>query len=140
MSDLMHCSVVTPESSLFESEAKFVVVPAISGEMGIYAKHAPTVTTLSCGTIRITVEDGNEKIIAVSGGFAETDGKSVIVLADRAIDVEDVVVETVKTEFDQLETEIAAMAADDPKVAFKKCELEWRKFLLDLKEKYKKAI
>lgn len=55
---MLQCEIVTPESKLYSDEAHFVVIPASEGEMGIFAKHEPVVTTLKSGTVRVTESEG----------------------------------------------------------------------------------
>jgi F-type H+-transporting ATPase subunit epsilon len=87
------CEIVTPERIVYHSEAEMVIAPALDGEIGILALHAPLVTVLKAGEIRVKVDDQETDWIATSGGYLQVHEDKVIVLADRAelasqIDVE----------------------------------------------------
>jgi F-type H+-transporting ATPase subunit epsilon len=85
--------LVTPESILFSGEVQAVRAPGVEGSFGILAKHAPYLTELTTGLIKVTLPDGLEAYIATSGGFLQVSRDKVLVLADTAelsdeIDVE----------------------------------------------------
>jgi F-type H+-transporting ATPase subunit epsilon len=76
--------IVTAERSvLAESDVDMVVAPATEGEVGILPRHAPLLTTLRPGRLRIK-KDGGETEMAVSGGFLQVNQDRVLVLADSA--------------------------------------------------------
>lgn len=75
--------VVTPEQKVYEGEATMVIARGVEGELGIQPGHAPLVTPLKEGTLRI--KQGNrENMIKISGGFLEVRPEKVTVLADTA--------------------------------------------------------
>ena len=78
--------VVSAEESLFSGEAEFVVAPSAMGEVGIYPNHAPMITTLKPGSVRIKLSGKNdEELVYVSGGILEVQPGSVTVLYDTAV-------------------------------------------------------
>jgi F-type H+-transporting ATPase subunit epsilon len=82
----LHIDVVSAEESIFSGEAEFVVLPGEAGELGIYPRHAPLITRLKPGAVRITpAGGGEEQLIFVAGGILEVQPKVVTVLADTAI-------------------------------------------------------
>ena len=82
----MQVDVVSAEESIFSGEAEFVVLPGESGELGIYPRHAPLITRIRPGAVRITPPGGGEEqLIFVAGGILEIQPKVVTVLADTAI-------------------------------------------------------
>ena len=81
--------VVSAEHEIFSGEAKVVIATAEAGELGIYPQHAPLLTNLRPGDIRIQTDDGNELVIYVSGGILEVTPKKVTVLSDTAIRADD---------------------------------------------------
>lgn len=86
MANVVHIDVVSTEASIFSGEAEFVVAPASAGEVGIYPNHAPLVTTLKPGALRITQSnDAGEILIFISGGLLEVQPGIITVLADTAI-------------------------------------------------------
>jgi len=79
--------VVSAEESLFSGEAEFVVAPSAMGEVGIYPNHAPMITTLKPGSVRIKLSGKNdEELVYVSGGILEVQPGSVTVLSDTAVE------------------------------------------------------
>jgi F-type H+-transporting ATPase subunit epsilon len=86
MANTVHIDVVSAEASIFAGEAEFVVVPASAGEVGIYPHHAPMVTTIKPGALRIKLTDNAEEtLIFISGGMLEVQPGLITVLADTAV-------------------------------------------------------
>jgi len=82
----VHIDVVSAEESIFSGEAEFVAAPAQMGEVGIYPHHAPMITSIKPGALRIKLADKNEEqLIYISGGILEVQPGAVTVLADTAI-------------------------------------------------------
>jgi F-type H+-transporting ATPase subunit epsilon len=82
----LHVDVVSAEEQIFSGEAEFVVLPGEAGELGIYPRHAPLITRIKPGAVRIKpVGGGEEQLIFVAGGILEVQPKVVTVLADTAI-------------------------------------------------------
>jgi F-type H+-transporting ATPase subunit epsilon len=77
--------VVSAEASVFSGEAEFVVLPGESGELGIYPRHAPLITRIRPGAVRIQKPGGEEELIFVAGGILEIQPRVITVLADTAI-------------------------------------------------------
>ena len=85
MVSTVHIDVVSAEESIFR-EAEFVAAPAQMGEVGIYPHHAPMITSIKPGALRIKLADKNEEhLIYISGGILEVQPGVVTVLADTAI-------------------------------------------------------
>ena len=86
MANTIHIDVVSAEESIFSGEAEFVVLPGEAGELGIYPRHAPLITRIKPGAVRIKpVGGGEEQLIFVAGGILEVQPKVITVLADTAI-------------------------------------------------------
>ena len=79
----MQVDVVSPEKLLFSSEAVSVEIPGSDGDMTAMANHAPLITTLRPGILRVVQEKGASEYV-VTGGFAEL-GETVSVLAEKAV-------------------------------------------------------
>jgi F-type H+-transporting ATPase subunit epsilon len=84
--------VVSVERSLFEGDVDFIAVVGIEGELGILPKHAPLMTILKPGTLKIT-QGSEEQLLFVGGGFLEVLPDRVTVLADVAEHAEDISLE-----------------------------------------------
>ena len=76
----MHLDIVTPEVTLFSGEVKYVTLPGTLGSFQILENHAPLISTLDAGNIRIKKENGTEETFAVQSGFAEVLKNKVTVL------------------------------------------------------------
>ncbi len=76
-------SVISPERTLFEGKALFVVVPAYDGEIGILHDHAPLMALLGEGALRVETERGSLRF-RVSGGFVQVMDNEVSVLSETA--------------------------------------------------------
>ena len=79
----MQVDVVSPEKLLFSSEAISVEIPGADGDMTAMANHAPLITTLRPGVLRVVQEKETSEYV-VTGGFAEL-GQGVSVLAEKAV-------------------------------------------------------
>ena len=86
MANTVHIDVVSAEAAIFSGEAEFVVAPASAGEVGIFPHHAPMVTTIKPGALRIKLPDtAEETLIFISGGILEVQPGLITVLADTAV-------------------------------------------------------
>lgn len=83
MSAALKVSVISPEKVMFEGEARGVVAPAFDGEMGILPMHAPLMTLLGKGLLRIDTTEG-ERRFGVDGGFLQVVDDQVRVVTERA--------------------------------------------------------
>ena len=77
--------IVSAEGEIHTGEAAMVFAPASMGEIGIAPRHAPMLTTLKPGEVRVQDEDGKEEAIYVTGGIIEVQPNRVMVLADTAL-------------------------------------------------------
>ena len=86
MANTIHVDVVSAEELIFSGEAEFVAVPAEMGEIGILPRHAPLITRIRPGAVRIKrPEQAEEEYVFVAGGILEVQPHAVTVLADTAI-------------------------------------------------------
>jgi len=81
----IHVDVVSAEESIFSGEATFVVLPGKEGELGIYPRHTPLLTSIKPGAVRVQTAAGGEEFIFVAGGILEVQPSRVTVLSDTAI-------------------------------------------------------
>ena len=79
----MRLEIVTAERLVYSDDVSVLVAPGIDGELGILPHHAPLLTALKPGEIRV-VKDGEESYMVVSGGFMEVMANRVTILADTA--------------------------------------------------------
>ncbi len=78
----MKLEIITPETTLFQGTAAALVVPGTDGFIGILDHHAPLISTLKAGEIKITDEKGANTFFPINGGVVEVLANKVIVLAD----------------------------------------------------------
>lgn len=82
--------LVSPERILASEEVSMVVVPGGDGDFGVLAEHAPLVSSIRPGVVAVYMPSGEVKKIFVSGGFADVTGKLCSVLAEEAVNVNDI--------------------------------------------------
>jgi F-type H+-transporting ATPase subunit epsilon len=89
MADKLHFALVSPERELFNGEVDHVVVPGSEGEFGVSPNHAPVMSVIKPGALKV-VNEGAERRIFVNGGFADVTPEGLTVLAEEALDLADV--------------------------------------------------
>lgn len=85
----IHCEIVSQDRVVFTGDVDIVVLPGLSGEMGILPNHSPVLTVLQYGVIRVRAENV-EQFFTVAGGVAEVQPDQVTVLADAAENVDEI--------------------------------------------------
>ena len=103
--------IVTAERLVYSEEIDVLVVPGVEGELGILPSHAPLLTALKPGEIRL-VKDGDETYMAVSGGFIEVLGNKATILADTAERAEEIDEERAEVALKRSEEALASGRAD----------------------------
>ena len=86
----IHCDIASAEEQLFSGRVEFIVVTGIQGDLGIYPGHAPLLTALVPGPVRLVKQNGEEQIYYVTGGYLEVQPDVVSVLADTAVRAGDI--------------------------------------------------
>ncbi len=92
MASTIHCDIVSAQSEIFSGEAVMVIVPGEQGDLGVTPRHAPLLTRLRAGEVRVQKADGEEEHFYVSGGMVEIQPHVVTVLSDtgqRAADLDE---------------------------------------------------
>lgn len=90
MAMTMHCDIVSAEEKIFSGLVEILVATGTLGDLGIAPGHAPLLTALIPGPVRVVLQDGSEQVFYVSGGFLEVQSGIVTVLADTALRADDV--------------------------------------------------
>ena len=85
----MHCDIVSAEKSIFSGLVEMVVAAGSLGDLGIAPGHAPLLTALIPGPVRLILSGGEEEVFYVSGGFLEVQRGVVTLLADTALRADD---------------------------------------------------
>jgi F-type H+-transporting ATPase subunit epsilon len=86
----IHVDIVSAEGELFSGAATMVFAAASQGDLGIYPRHAPLLTLLKPGEVRVRTPDGEEHHFFVGGGALEVQPSKVTVLADTALRAKDI--------------------------------------------------
>lgn len=89
MAMTVHCDIVSAEDSIFSGLVEMIVAAGTEGDVGIGYGHAPLLTALKPGPIRVIKQGGEEEIYYISGGYLEVQPSVMIVLADTAVRAED---------------------------------------------------
>jgi F-type H+-transporting ATPase subunit epsilon len=91
MAMTMHVDVVSAEEEIFSGPATMLFAPGVMGDLGIYPRHAPLLTRIKPGEVRIqTADSDEEQVIYVSGGMLEIQPAAVTILADTATRAHDI--------------------------------------------------
>ena len=84
------CEIVSAEAEIFHGQAQMVIASGEMGELGIAPRHAPLITRLKPGQVRVIPESGEEQFFYVSGGILEVQPSVVTILADTAMRAKDI--------------------------------------------------
>ena len=90
METKMQCDIVSAEESIFSGDIEMVIAAGSLGDLGISFGHAPLLTALIPGPVRLILDGGEEEVFYVSGGFLEVQRDAVTLLADTALRAGDV--------------------------------------------------
>ena len=112
MADKLHFSLVSPARELFSGEVDHVIAPGTDGEFGVLVNHAPFMSTLKNGVVR--VEDGGETTMRlfVRGGFADVTPAGLTILAEEAVNMDSVSAESVQKDLDEARQALLAEGKD----------------------------
>lgn len=89
MAMTMHCDIVSAEKEIFSGRVTMLVATGTLGELGILPGHAPLLTGIRPGPVRLTLDNGDEEVFFASGGYLEVQPAAVTVLADTALRADD---------------------------------------------------
>ena len=89
VANTVHVDIVSAEGEIFSGAASMVFAPGTDGELGIAPRHAPLLTLLKAGEVRVQTPDGQEQQFFIGGGALEIQPNKVTVLADTALRAKD---------------------------------------------------
>ena len=112
MADKLHFALVSPERELFNGEVDHVVVPGSEGEFGVLPNHAPVMSVIKPGALRV-IDGGVERRIFVNGGFADVTPDGLTVLAEEAIDVTDIDAAALEQQLKDAQEDLRDANSDD---------------------------
>jgi F-type H+-transporting ATPase subunit epsilon len=108
----IRCEIVSQDRLVFEGDADIVVVPGALGEMGILPGHAPMLSALDLGVIRVKM-DQEEEVFTVTGGFIEVQPDVVTIMADAAENVDEIDVDRAQQAMERAQKLLDEHSAED---------------------------
>ncbi len=108
----IRCEIVSQDRTVFQGDVDIVILPGVAGEMGILPHHAPVLTILKYGVIKIR-RQGKEELFAVAGGMAEVQPEVVTILADAAENIQDIDVTRAQAARKRAEDALAKLKPED---------------------------
>lgn len=130
MASKLHFSLVSPAKELFSGEVDHVIAPGTEGEFGVLVNHAPFMTTLKNGVVRVLENDTTKMRLFVRGGFADVTPAGLTILAEEAVDLSTVDTAKVDAELEEAKNKLAAEGKEGPHAATLKAQVD---YLSDLK-------
>lgn len=112
MPDLFTFELVSPEKLLFSGEVEQVLVPGAEGDMTVMSKHAPLITMLRPGLLELDFPGGKRQRFFARGGFAEVIPAGLTVLAETAIDLDEMDPKHLKQAISDAEEDAADLSGD----------------------------
>src|SRR5574339_862680 len=108
----IRCEIVSQDRTVFQGDVDIVILPGVAGEMGVLPHHAPTLTILKYGVIKIR-RQGKEELFSVAGGMAEVQPEIVTVLADAAENIEEIDITRAQAAKKRAEDALAKLKPED---------------------------
>lgn len=136
----IRCEIVSQDRIVFQGDVDIVILPGADGEMGILPHHAPVLTTLKYGVIKIR-RNGKEELFAVAGGVAEVQPTIVTVLADAAENIEEIDIVRAKAARKRAEDVLANLSpeTDRDTALVMEAALRRSKLRLDVVRRYRRV-
>jgi F-type H+-transporting ATPase subunit epsilon len=136
----IRCEIVSQDHTVFTGDVDIVVLPGAGGEMGILPHHAPVLTTLKYGVIKVR-KNGKEELFSVAGGVAEVQPDIVTVLADRGSEnIQDIDVDRAIAAKKRAEEYLAKGPTADPdRYLIMEAALQRANLRLDVVRRYRKS-
>ena len=105
MSASFQFDLVSPESVLMSQPVKQVVIPGAQGDFGVLADHAPLLSSIRPGVVRVTYENDETHMVFVGGGFADVKDNLCTILAEEAVTLDEIEPTALKEKISELEAE-----------------------------------
>src|SRR5512143_1424895 len=135
----IRCEIVSQDRTVFQGDVDMVVLPGAGGELGVLPHHAPVLTTLKYGVVKVR-RAGVEHIFAVAGGVAEVQPDLVTVLADAAENVEEIDIQRAQFARKRAEEALAKGATQAPDALLNvEAALRRSNLRLDVVRRYRKS-
>jgi F-type H+-transporting ATPase subunit epsilon len=136
----IRCEIVSQDRTVFQGDVDMVILPGAAGEMGILPHHAPVLTILKYGVIRVR-QKGKEELFAVAGGLAEVQPEVVTILADAAENIQDIDITRAQAAKKRAEDALANIKPDEEQDTYLRMEAALRRsnLRLDVARRYRKT-
>ena len=136
----IRCEIVSQDRTVFQGNVDIVVLPGTEGEMGILPHHAPTLTLLKYGVIKVR-HGGKEDLFSVAGGMAEIQPDIITILADAVENVEEIDVIRAQAARKCAEDALAKISPDEQPDVYLTMEAALRRsnLRLDVVRRYRKV-
>ncbi|GGB71137.1 MULTISPECIES: F0F1 ATP synthase subunit epsilon [Henriciella] len=130
MADKLHFSLVSPAKELFSGDVDHVIAPGSEGEFGVLVNHAPFMTTLKNGVVRVLEGDTVAMRLFVRGGFADVTPAGLTILAEEAVDLSKVDAAKVSEDLEAARSKLLSEGKDSPHQGALQAQID---YLTDLK-------
>ncbi len=107
----LFCRVITPEEVIYDGEADLVIARIADGDLGVLVDHAPLVSTVEVGEVRIR-EDDEQFVYATSDGFFKVSENLVQVLVEEAISVDEIDIDAAENRVEEAERELSEVSEE----------------------------
>jgi len=136
----IRCEIVSQDRTVFQGNVDIVVLPGSEGEMGILPHHAPALTLLKYGVIKVR-HGGQENLFSVAGGMAEIQPDIITILADAVENVEEIDVVRAQAAKKRAEDALAKISPDEEPDVYLTMEAALRRsnLRLDVVRRYRKV-
>jgi F-type H+-transporting ATPase subunit epsilon len=133
------CDIVSAEAEIFHGQAQMVIASGEMGELGIAPRHAPLITRLKPGQVRVIPESGEEQFFYVSGGILEVQPNLVTVLADTAMRAKDIDENAARRAKEEAER-VIANRGDEMEIAEAQAQLAMATAQLEALERLRRTL
>ena len=136
----IRCEIVSQDRTVFQGDVDMIILPGVAGEMGILPHHAPVLTILKYGVIRVR-QKGKEELFAVAGGLAEVQPEVVTILADAAENIQDIDITRAQAAKKRAEDALANIKPNEQQDTYLRMEAALRRsnLRLDVARRYRKS-
>jgi len=134
----LHCEIVSPERLVFAGEVDMVIAPGTEGVLGILPHHAPLLTTLTAGELRLR-QQGTEIILAVFGGVLQVSPEGVIVLADTVERAEEIDIDRARAARQQAEASLRSAPPGSEAARHAENSLRRSQLRLNVSQRYRRG-
>ncbi len=136
----IRCEIVSQDRTVFQGDVDIVVLPGAAGEMGILPHHAPVLTTLKYGIIKVR-HNNQEELFAVAGGVAEVQPTIITILADAAENIAEIDIVRAQAAKKRAEDALANLSPQEDRDSYLVMEAALRRsnLRLDVVRRYRKV-